>query len=46
MGYIDSVGNFVVPAKFDKAGKMLNNRAIVSVNSKFGLIDLKGNFFT
>lgn len=41
-GYIDKVGNWIIPPIYDGAGGFIHNRAIVMENEKYGCINNKG----
>jgi hypothetical protein len=41
-GYINKVGDLVVPLKYDKAENFNGYRACVQLNGKYGLIDMTG----
>lgn len=43
-GYINTKGNFVIPALFDKAGQFFEGEAIVDVNGNAQLINKEGKF--
>ncbi len=43
-GFKDENGDKIIAAKFDDAGDFINERAIVSVKGKKGIIDTKGNY--
>ncbi len=42
MGYKDEKGNIAIPAKYDFAGDFYYDRAIISLNKKWGVIDVMG----
>ncbi|HLG04225.1 MAG TPA: WG repeat-containing protein [Bacteroidia bacterium] len=43
-GYMDSTGRRIIPPQFTAADDFSNNRAIVSIGGKYGLIGRSGNF--
>ena len=43
-GYIDAQGNQAIPSTFSAAEPFSEERAVVKVGDKWGVIDLKGNF--
>lgn len=43
-GFIDTLGNVVIEPQFDNAMPFIGDRAWVSVNAKWGLIDKQGKF--
>ena len=43
-GFIDTLGNIVIPFQFDAADNFYNQIAIVKVNGKYGAINNKGAF--
>ncbi len=43
-GYIDSTGNFIIKPQFDNSSSFVNDRAWVSLNGKWGIINKAGEF--
>lgn len=43
-GYRDYAGKWIIEPIFDTAEKFINDKAIVSLGNKFGIIDKKGKF--
>jgi hypothetical protein len=43
-GFIDTTGNFVIQPQFDNAMPFIGDRAWVSLNAQWGLIDKQGKF--
>ncbi|WMI69459.1 WG repeat-containing protein [Mangrovimonas sp. YM274] len=45
VGFIDTLGNYIVEPKFEKVHDFVNGYARVSPDGKWGIIDVKGKYF-